>query len=190
MATSVVPMGKIDVYSREGKKLPDGWALDETGVPSNDSTRVLKNLAGHSITGGIFPLGGEGELHGGHKGYGLAMLVDILSGILSDANYGRDVTFIKDGKVTFPNIGHFFLALDLSFFLELDEFTENMDDAVSRLQNSKKRQGMDRIFVHGEKESEESKQRTKHGIPLDEITVTNLKKYEDEFGVPLKLVGD
>jgi L-2-hydroxycarboxylate dehydrogenase (NAD+) len=139
--------------------------------------------------GGVFPLGGEGEIHGGHKGYGLATMVDILSGILSGANFGRDVVFIKDGKANFPNIGHFFLALDPSFFMDLDLFKERMDDMIDKLRNSEKSDGQDRIFIHGEKEFEEYDRRSKTGIPLDEKTVEVLKKFSTDFNIELKITN-
>ncbi len=81
MATSVVPGGRIAIYDRLGKPLPLGWALDEKDRPTTETHQALINLAEHA-GGGLLPLGGEGELLGGHKGYGLALMVDILSGAL------------------------------------------------------------------------------------------------------------
>ncbi|MHA2174988.1 MAG: Ldh family oxidoreductase, partial [Candidatus Hodarchaeales archaeon] len=72
LATSVVPSGKLEVHDRLGKDIPAGWATDETGKSTINPGQVLKNLYRGLGEGGIFPLGGEGEVHGGHKGYGLA----------------------------------------------------------------------------------------------------------------------
>jgi LDH2 family malate/lactate/ureidoglycolate dehydrogenase len=82
MATAVVPSGKLETYHRKRRKIPLGWAVDERGLPCDDPGRVWKNMRG-GIGGGLLPLGGAGEEFGGHKGYGLGLVVDILSGILS-----------------------------------------------------------------------------------------------------------
>src|SRR3989475_8884555 len=77
MATSTVPRGKVEVYNRLGQPMPHGWAVDETGRSSTDPARVLNALA-KRLGGGLPPLGGEGEDLGGYKGYGLALMVDVL----------------------------------------------------------------------------------------------------------------
>jgi len=122
MATSTVPRGKVEVYNRLGKPMPHGWAVDETGRSSTDPKRVLTALA-NRLGGGLLPLGGEGEDLGGHKGYGLALMVDVLSGVLSGAATGLQV--YADEKR--PNVGHFFMALDPAAFRPLDEFRRDMD---------------------------------------------------------------
>jgi LDH2 family malate/lactate/ureidoglycolate dehydrogenase len=185
MATSIVPISKIGLYSREGEQLLVGWATDENGVSTTDSSKVYQNLTGQNILGGLFPLGGEGELFGGHKGYGLAMMVDILSGVLSGANFGPDAKFFNKRKIQCPNIGHFFLVFDPSFFIDTNEFTARMDSLMERLQTSDKAEGHNRIYVHGEKEADEYRRRIKNGIPLDETTVSNLISYSEKFGVEL-----
>lgn len=81
-ATTVVPRGKLEVYAKKGKELPDGWGIDEEGKVCHDSQRVLDAIIG-KVTGGILPLGGADELHGSHKGYGYAMICEIFSAILS-----------------------------------------------------------------------------------------------------------
>src|SRR5437764_6196107 len=107
MATSTVPRGKVEVYNRLGKPMPHGWAVDETGRSSTDPKRVLNALA-NRLGGGLLPLGGEGADLRGHKGYGLAWMVDVLSGVLSGAATGLQV-YADEQR---PNVGHFFLALD------------------------------------------------------------------------------
>ena len=185
MATSVVPSGKLEVHDRLGKEIPSGWATDETGVGTNDPAKVLRNMYGGSGEGGICPLGGEGETHGGHKGYGLAAMVEILCGIISGANYGRDVSFMRDGKARFPSVGHFFMVMDPNNFVGIDSFKDRMDDLIDRLKNSEKAIGESRIFVHGEKEHEEYDRRSTHGIPIDERTVESLEGFSKEFELEL-----
>ena len=187
MATSVVPIGKIQEYSRKSAQIPTGWAVDETGAMTTDPDRIVRNLTGQSARGGLFPLGGAGELFGGHKGYGLAVMVDILSGVLAGANYGPDVSFFKDSTVQPPNIGHFFLALDLGFFMDTGELKGRMSDMIDRLQKAEKSQDQHRIYVHGEKEAEEYERRRIEGIPLDGFTIEMLLGYSKALEVELKL---
>ncbi len=189
LATSVVPSGKLEVHDRLGKEIPPGWATDETGKSTNDPTRVLTNLYRGLGEGGIFPLGGEGELHGGHKGYGLATMVEILSGVISGSNILRDASFMKYGKPKHPKIGHFFMALDPTYFIEIESFKKRMDDMINSLKNAEKAEGESRIFVHGEKEYEEHERREHDdGIPLDERTVESLLGLSSEFSIDLQFI--
>ncbi|MFW9888821.1 MAG: Ldh family oxidoreductase [Candidatus Thorarchaeota archaeon] len=187
LATSVVPRGKLEVYDRLGQKTPLGWATDENGVSTDDPARVLNNVL-HGYGGGILPLGGEGELHGGHKGYGLSMMVDVLSGVLSGSNYGPDVVFRKDGAVNYPRVGHFFMVLDPAFFMDIEAFKKRMDDYVDLLHNSNKAENCPRIYVHGEKEFEILDQRERNGIPLEAKTVESLSGFAEEFGEKIEFM--
>jgi len=186
MATSTVPRGKVEVYERQGKELPLGWATDATGRATTDPSLVLRNLA-ERLGGGLLPLGGEGELYGGHKGYGLALLVDILAGVLSGAGYA-DTIYPKgpDGRPLPANVGHFFGALRVDAFRPLDEFRRTMDDLIRRLRSSPKAEGQDRIYIHGEKEFEAEEERRRNGIPLHPKVVDMLRGFSEEFGVPLE----
>lgn len=183
LATSVVPSGKLEVHDRLGKEIPPGWATDETGKSTDDPAQVLTNLYRGLGEGGIFPLGGEGELHGGHKGYGLATMVEILCGVISGANILRDVDF-KGGN--HPRVGHFFMVLDPSFFIDIDSYKTRMDDLINRMKTAEKAEGQSRIFVHGEKEFEEHDRRAANGIPLDERTAESLVGFSDEFSIDLQ----
>ncbi len=179
MATSTVPRGKVEVYHRLGEKMPRGWAVDETGRSSTDPARVLNALA-KRLGGGLLPLGGEGEELGGHKGYGLALMVDVLCGVLSGAATGLQV--YADEKR--PDVGHFFMALDPAAFRPLDEFRRDMDRLARELKESPKAQGQDRIYVHGEKSFARMEKHRREGIPLDPKTVENLKKLGADLRVP------
>ena len=185
LATSVVPSGKLEVHDRLGKDIPPGWATDETGKSTDNPTQVLRNLYAGLGEGGIFPLGGEGELHGGHKGYGLATMVEILCAVISGANMCRDVDF-KDGN--HPRVGHFFMALDPSYFIDIDSYKTRMDDLINRMKTAEKAEGQSRIFVHGEKEFEEQIRRSSEGIPIDERTAASLIGFSEEFSVDLKFI--
>ncbi len=183
MATSTVPRGKLEVYNRLGKPLPQGWATDEEGVGTDDAGHVLQNLVSRA-GGGLLPLGGEGELLSGHKGYGLALLVDILSGVLSGAAYANLVyPKAEDGRPLPANLGHFFGAFRIDAFRPLDEFKRDMDDLLQRLRGAEKAAGAERIYVHGEKEAEKAAQRREAGIPLHPKVVATLAEIGNELGV-------
>ncbi len=187
MATTVVPRGKLEVLNRLGKPLPLGWAVDEQGVPTTDAARVLDNMAKAS-GGGVLPLGGTGEELRGYKGYGLSLLVDILSGVLSGADYGPWVkTTKKDGTKGFINVGHFFGAIRIENFIPLRRFKATMDEMMQGLKNSKKAKGATRIFIHGEKEFEKYDEYKRKGVPLQEKVVADLKNLSHELSVPYNI---
>jgi L-2-hydroxycarboxylate dehydrogenase (NAD+) len=190
MATSTVSLGKVEVYERSGWPLLLGWATDETAEPTSDPSLVLDNVERRKgpARGGLLPLGGVGELFGGHKGYGMALAVDILSGVLSGAGYA-DTTYLHDseGKGLPANIGHFFGALRVDAFRPVDEFKATMDDLIRRLKAAPKAPGQGRIYIHGEKEFEAAAERQRHGILLEPAVVADLSRYADELGVPLRL---
>ncbi len=177
MATSVVPRGKIEVYDRQVKKMPLGWAVDETGKGTADAARVLSALS-KRLGGGILPLGGEGEEFSGHKGYGLALMVDVLCGVLSGAATGLNI----DGPAK-KDVGHFFMALDPSAFRPLEEFKRDMDRLARELKESPKAEGQKRIYVHGEKSFARMEKYRMEGIPLGAKVVESLKKVGKETGV-------
>ncbi len=122
MATSTVSRGKLEVYERQGKPVPMGWATDERGLGTDDAHRVLENFSKRA-GGGLLPLGGEGELLTGYKGYGLALLVDVLCAVLSGAAYANLVyPKTPDGKPMPANLGHFFGAWRVDAFRPVDDF--------------------------------------------------------------------
>ena len=179
MATSVVPRGSIEVYDRQGKEMPLGWAVNETGRGTTDPKTVLDALA-KRLGGGLLPLGGEGEEFSGHKGYGLSLLVDILSGVLPGAAAGLDVYANEKAA----NVGHFFGAIDVRAFRPLREVKRDMDHLLRMLRESPKAEGHDRIYVHGEKSFAYEAERKAKGIPLGPKVAENLKKIGADAGVP------
>jgi L-2-hydroxycarboxylate dehydrogenase (NAD+) len=187
MATSVIPKGKIEVYQRSGAELPLGWATDERGTATTDAARVLNNLNTRA-GGGVLPLGGVGELFGGHKGYGLALLVDILCGVLPGAGYA-DTIYPKtsEGKPMPANVGHFFGVLRVDGFRPMEEFLTTMDDIIQRIKASPKAEGEQRIYIHGEKEFEAAEERMVTGIPLSLKVAADLKTIAEETDVDYDL---
>src|SRR5437870_11148562 len=161
MATSVVPRGKLEVLDRAGKKMPLGWAVDETGKGTTDPARVLASMA-KRLGGGLLPLGGEGEEFSGHKGYGLALMVDVLCGVLSGSATGLNI--YADEKR--PDVGHFFMVIDPAAFRPLDEFKHEMDRLARELKDSPKADGQSRIYVHGEKSYARMERYRREGVPI------------------------
>jgi len=187
MATSVVTRGKLEEYDRKGRPLPLSWATNERGVPTSAAAHVLKNMLAR-MGGGILPLGGAYEEDGGHKGYGLAFLVDILCGVRPGAGYAT-TTYPKtpEGKPLPADVGHFFGAIRVDAFRPLDEFKANMDDIIRRLKGSAKAAEAERIYIHGEKEFEEEERRRREGIPLHPKTVAAMQQIARELGVEYDL---
>ena len=185
MATSVVAQGKVAIQGRLGQPIPPGWALDEDGRPTTDTQRVLANLS-HQLGGGLLPLGGEGEITGGHKGYGLALMVDILCGVLSGAGSVEHLTVQRGAaREGWGGIGHFFLALNVAAFRPLQQFRQEMDALFLALTTSAKAPGYDRIYIPGAKEFEMELQRRREGIPLHRQVLQQLGELAASLGLTL-----
>jgi len=158
MATSTAPFGKLELAIRNQTGIPLGWVQDSEGRPWDDPQAPSKG-------GALTPLGATPEM-ASHKGYGLAALVDVLSGILSGALYGPKQEGLVKPRSEPSNVGHFFGAIRLDGFRPPGEFKKTMDEMIRGLRGSKKAAGCDRIYTHGEKEFDQEEERMKHGIPL------------------------
>lgn len=169
MATSIVPRGKLEVYARKKEPLPLGWAADESGLPTTDAAKALQAVA-------LMPLGGDREM-GGHKGYGLAVMVDIFCGLLAGSAFGPAVGRTK--------VSHFFGAMRIDAFQPVDDFKENMDQMIRDLRESPKAEGQERIYVAGEIEFETEAERRENGIPLHPNVFETLRGLGRELEVEL-----
>jgi len=176
MATSTVPRGKLEIYARLSKEIPPTWATDEAGHSTTDPGKVLKNLLDRA-GGGLAPLGGAGEEGRGYKGYDLAAVVEILSGGLSLASMGTEV-YGKKGEP--PDVCHFLAAIDPEAFGETDAFKKRMDSFIGMLKNVPRQEGMERIWIAGEKEWE-AEDRNKDEVDIDEPTLGNLREIAGEL---------
>jgi L-2-hydroxycarboxylate dehydrogenase (NAD+) len=187
MATSVVPRGKLEVYDRNRKQMPVGWALDEHGYDSKNPGLVLANLLKRA-GGGILPLGGRGEEFSGHKGYGLALMVDVLCGVLSGSAFGLDVANLqraaRPGETVAPRVGHFFLAIDIGRFMPVGEFSRRLTELFGMLKDSRKALDRSTIYVHGEKEHMRAQLHERAGIPVAANVLASLRKIGAACGVP------
>ncbi|MDJ0766313.1 MAG: Ldh family oxidoreductase [Myxococcota bacterium] len=176
MATTTVAHGKIEVYERRGLDMPLGWVVDEEGKGTTDTPHFQKLFWGASPFGGHLFLGGEGEEHGGHKGYGLGLLVDLLCAGLSMGRWS-----FKTFSGTGSGIAHFFGAMRMDLFGDPTELKRHVSGILEEVRNSGKAEGQDRIYIHGEKETEARARNMKQGITLDEATCTLLDKYGTAF---------
>ncbi|MEN4011285.1 MAG: Ldh family oxidoreductase [Chloroflexota bacterium] len=177
MATSIVPIGKITVYDKAGEKIPAGWGIDKDGKVTTEPKDVLNG-------GALMPLGGI-DLMRGYKGYGLALLVDIFSGILSGAATGPNVG--APGKDLPANVGHFFAAVRIDAFRDPLEFKSDLDRLMATLKAAPKAEGHERIYIHGEKEFELEEHNRQHGVPLLVEVVKGLREAGEQIGVSFDL---
>lgn len=169
MATSTVAVGKLVIAKREGKAVPPGWAVDASGQPETDPRAALA-----AVPKRLTPLGGTREL-GSHKGYGLAMMVEILCSILSDSFVGSyDLKTEERGQ--YINVGHFFLAIDpVSFRKEPGEFEASLDRLVAYLRATLPVDPEQPVLVAGDPEFAAYKERTQNGIPVTEALVEEIR---------------
>lgn len=179
MATTVVTRGKVEVYERDGKELPPGWAVDTTGRGTSDAHTLLEDML-YQRGGGIMPLGGEGELFGGHKGFGLATLVDILTAVTSGGEFGSSV---KDSEATSARVCHFFGAIRLDLFRDPDEFKADMDRMLSELTSAQPAEGASRVYYAGLKEHEAEADSALNGVPLKKNVADRLKQIGEGLGL-------
>lgn len=179
-STTVVTRGKLEMYNKMEKPLPEGWALDKNGHPSSNAPDVLANIVAKA-GGGIMPLGGSTEQLGSHKGYGYGMLCEIFSSILSMG--GTSNYCMTDGR---GNICHGFMAINPVFFGDPEAIKEHFSTYLQELRESPKADGEERIYTHGEKEIAAIDDRMTNGIPVNDNTmveVLDLCNYLDmDFG--------
>lgn len=168
-STSVVTRGKLEMYNKMGKPLPNGWALDENGEPCTEAPRVLENIVGKK-GGGIMPLGGADELLGSHKGYGWGMVAEIFSSILSLGDPSDRCCTFQDKT----GICHGFAAINPGIFGDAAAIKKHFSDYLQRLRDAPKATGHDRIYTHGEKEVAAAADRRKNGVPVNDGTMVEL----------------
>jgi LDH2 family malate/lactate/ureidoglycolate dehydrogenase len=177
-ATTTVPRGKIEVYNRKEKQLNPGWAIDANGQETLDPQTALK--------GALLPLGGFGVDNGGHKGYGLGLLVDILCGVLSGGAFATGLPLPSDPPMP-GKISHFFGAFRIDGFRDAAQFRADMDAALRQFKDSEKTPGNERIYVAGEIEYEKTLYNREHGVPVHVKVWDGLEKLAAELGLPFDL---
>ncbi len=180
LATSAAAYGKIEIAKRKGLPVPKGWIINNTGEMTTDPNDMING-------GALLPLGSERDL-GGHKGYALSAMVDILTSVLSGANWGpfappfalrQEIPSRSVGK----GIGHFFGAMQIDGFMEVDEFKKRIDEWIEVFRNTKPAQGHKAVLIPGDPEHEEEAIRRKNGIPLIQAVVDDLKDISKQTGI-------
>jgi LDH2 family malate/lactate/ureidoglycolate dehydrogenase len=174
LATTVVARGRINLYAKQGKPLEPGWAFDERGVPTTDPDAALKGL--------LAPIGG-------YKGYGIALAIDFLCGILTGSNHGAHFPgFLADNMSEPTDVGSVFGAINIESFMDLREFTTAIDKAIQEIKTSARAAGSDRIFIPGEIEFEMRTKRLAQGIPIPDAVVKDFIALGSSLGVPFPQV--
>lgn len=186
MATSVVAYGKIEIALREHKGLPKGWIVDRQG-------RATTNPEDMIAGGAQLPLGSERAL-GGHEGYCLAAMVDILSCVLSGANWGPfappfALRLEDPPRRVGKGIGHFFGAMCIDGFIDVDEFKRQVDDWIRVLRATRPASGTAGPLIPGDPEREAEADRSRYGIPLLQPVVDDLLDISRRTGIPFPIPG-
>ena len=180
--TSILQRGKIEQYEREGKECPAGLIIGRDGQTKTDSVKILKDLVAGEAA--LAPIGGIEEETGSHKGYGFATVVELLSASLQQGSYLKMLSGLADDGTPQPYaLGHFFMAIDISHFCDLDDFKKTTGDILRTLRNSQKAPGKERIYTCGEKEHLAWCDRKEKGAPINEVLRKQLIIMRDEQGL-------
>jgi len=172
MAPSVVAMGKVILAAKLGKDIPEGWALTKDGKPTTD--------AKEGMAGTVLPIGGP-------KGYGIAVFVDILAGILSGAQFGPHLNNMWNDFENPQNVGHFFLAVDISKFVDVDLFKTRIEQMTREIKALDKNPGVEEILMPGEPEQRRRRERKENGLELSAVVYEELKGLSEKYGVSFTL---
>lgn len=164
-ATPITQRGKIEVLARAEKPVPPGWVIDNQSQPIRDANSALALISKGQAS--FLPLGGVGEELGGHKGYGLGTMVEILSASLQAGRFLNGLTGIGSDGFPVPfRLGHFFIAINIENFVPLAQFKATTGAILRELRASQKAPGIGRIYTAGEKEFEMEKISWRRGIPV------------------------
>src|SRR5262247_3855884 len=186
MATTTVAAGKVKVYKLNHRPLPPGWVVDAGGQPVTDAEEAFRYVFDRP-EGGITPLGGAREV-GGHKGYGLAVMVHILGGALSGASFSPIRN--RTQKPSDPhNIGHFFLAIDPRCFRDEGAFEDDLDQVIDVLHSTRPADPAQPVLVAGDPEMATRAERLEHGVPVPDDLMVQLRGVVTRAGVPFVLDG-
>jgi L-2-hydroxycarboxylate dehydrogenase (NAD+) len=187
-STAIVPRGKIEIAARANKPIPEGWVVNQDGISATDSSNMIEEMNLGNVA--LLPLGGLGELTGGHKGYGLATMVEIFSAAFQDGTYLWGLTDTDaDGNPQFLRIGHFFLAIDIEHFLPLNTFKRITGNMMRDLRNSPIAPGQSRIYTAGEKEYYNTKRVQDEGVEIPPGVQKALQTLQKELNLSNTQLG-
>jgi LDH2 family malate/lactate/ureidoglycolate dehydrogenase len=174
LATTVVARGRVLLYAKQNKPLEPGWAFDAQGRPTTDAQAALKGL--------LAPIGG-------YKGYGIALAIDMLCGVMTGSSYGAHFPgFLADNLKDPTDVGSVFSAVNVESFMDLPDFTAGMDKAIREIKACEKAEGVKRIYIPGEIELETKADRLKNGIPIPDAVVKDFTALGTELAVAFPTV--
>lgn len=176
IATSVVAASKIYAARDVGKPIPEGWIIDKDGLPTADPT-------GYPGVGALMPMAG-------HKGYGIALLIEIVTGVLAGGAFGPEVVSWMMDSATPVNQSHAFLAVNVANFIPIQRFKERIDNLIRSIRNAPKAQGANRIYLPGEMEWEARERALREGMMLPDHVMVRLKGLAEDYGLALQEIFD
>lgn len=172
LSTSLVARGNIIAAQKEGKAIPLGWALDVDGNPTTDPDNALM--------GTVLTMAG-------HKGYALALMVELFSGVLSGAAYGSSIGSMYKDMDRKQDVGHFFCLMDISAFMDVSDFKKRVDVMIDEIKACRKRPNVEEILIPGEKEYRTALENRKLGIHIGDQTFKELQLLCDEYKILFNL---
>ena len=170
LATSIVARGNIIAAQKKGQPIPKGWAVDRHGEPTTD--------AGEALLGTVLTMAG-------HKGYALALMVEVFSSVLSGSAIGPEIGSMYKDLDRKQNVGHFFCLLNIAAFLDLDDFKKRLDATIDRIKGSKRRPGVEEILIPGERSSRNVELNKVRGITISDETLAELEQWCMRLNIPL-----
>ena len=168
IAMSTVAMGKVSLSLAQGKGIPPGWYMDSEGRPTTDPADYPHGL---------------GVPIAEHKGYGLALLMEVLAGVLVGSKFGIDHEFRDGSGRALDDLGHFFMAIDPSIFMPIEQFKDRVEEMIRQIKSSKLAVGSSGVMVPGEPEWQARERNLAAGtVPLLEATYRTIAAHIDERG--------
>ncbi len=181
-ATSITQRGKLEVLARLEKPAPRGWVIDQQGSPLTDPHDCLDGFG--KETAALLPLGGDGETLGGHKGYGLATMVEIFSSALQSGSFLYGLTGIGEHGERQPNkLGHFFMAINIESFTDLEDFKKTTGTILRELRAANKEPGCSRVYTAGEKDYENEQRIRAMGVVIVPNLLKEVRMMLEELGL-------
>ena len=173
MATSIIARGNIIAAQKKGQAIPEGWALDPAGEPTTDASQAL--------LGTVLTMAG-------HKGYALALMIEVFSSVLSGAAIGSEIGSMYKNMDRKQDVGHFFCLLNIAAFLDVKDFKQRMDETIDKLKAGKRRPGVEEILIPGERSSRKAAENEAAGVPVADVVVGEIKELCSRLNVPFDLI--
>lgn len=178
MATSVVAKGKVNLYDKLGKKIPEGWIIDKDGNPTTDPKDVVE--------GALLPFGGP-------KGYCISYIIDLLASGLSGASNCRSITSFYNSKPEdkgFQNVGYFMGVIDVNHFVDIDIFKSRADSTYKEFKECPPMKGFKEVMSPGEIEDKKGIESINEGIEISDVIINEIKETAKNAGIPKSVYND